>query len=64
MSKTVRVGIVGAGFAASFHLRSYHQVKGISVEIAGIASKTKTRAEAIRTRCRISWRPLHSTASP
>jgi len=50
MSKTVRVGIVGAGFAASFHLRSYHQVKGISVEIAGLASKTKTRAEQLSGR--------------
>jgi predicted dehydrogenase len=48
MSKTVRVGMVGAGFAASFHLRSYHQVTGISVEIAGLASKTKTRAEQPR----------------
>jgi len=36
MKKPVRVGIVGAGFSASFHLRSYRQVKEIPVEIAAI----------------------------
>jgi predicted dehydrogenase len=44
------VGIVGAGFAASFHLRSYQQVKGIPVEVVGIASKTRARAEHVAGR--------------
>jgi len=38
---------VGAGFAASFHLRSYRQVKEIPVEIVAIASKTQARAERL-----------------
>jgi predicted dehydrogenase len=50
MKKPVRVGMVGAGFAASFHLRSYHQVKEIPVEIAAIAGKTKDHAEQLASR--------------
>ncbi len=38
---------MGAGFAASFHLRSYRQVKEIPVEIVAIASKTQARAEQL-----------------
>ncbi len=45
MSKTVRVGIVGAGFAGAFHLRSYRQVQGIPVEVAAIVDVDKGRAE-------------------
>jgi len=41
---------VGAGFAASFHLRSYRQVKEIPVEIVAIASKTRARAEQLADR--------------
>ena len=48
--KSVKVGMVGAGFAASFHLRSYQQVKGIPVEVVGIASKTRARAEQVAGR--------------
>jgi len=50
MKEPVRVGIVGAGFAASFHLRSYHQVKEIPVEIAAIAGKTREHAEQLAGR--------------
>ena len=45
MSKTVHVGIVGAGFAGAFHLRSYRQVQGVPVEVAAIADVDKGRAE-------------------
>jgi len=45
MSKTVRVGLVGAGFAAAFHLRSYRQVQGVPVEIGAIVDVDKARAE-------------------
>ncbi len=41
---------MGAGFAASFHLRSYQQVKGVPIEVAVIASKTKARAEQLAAR--------------
>ena len=47
MSKAVKVGIVGAGFAAAFHLRCYRQVQGVPVEIAAIADINKARAEAL-----------------
>jgi predicted dehydrogenase len=46
----VNVGMVGAGFAAAFHLRSYRQVKEIPVRLAAIASKTRSRAEALASR--------------
>ena len=46
----MKVGIVGAGFAASFHLRSYQQVQRVPVEIAAIASRTKARAEELAGR--------------
>jgi predicted dehydrogenase len=45
MSKTVRVGIVGAGFAGAFHLRSYRQVQGVPVEVAAIVDVDKGRGE-------------------
>jgi predicted dehydrogenase len=36
--KSVRVGLVGAGFAAKFHLASLRQVHGVQVEVAGVTS--------------------------
>ncbi len=47
MQETVKIGIVGAGFAASFHLRSYAQVQGVPVEIAAIVGASKGRAESL-----------------
>jgi len=44
---------VGAGFAASFHLRSYRQVQGVPVEIVAIASRTRARAEDLAGRYHI-----------
>ncbi|MDY7009168.1 MAG: Gfo/Idh/MocA family oxidoreductase [Planctomycetota bacterium] len=41
--KKVRVGIVGAGFAASFHVESLRRVYGFDVELAGV---TSLRAES------------------
>jgi predicted dehydrogenase len=43
----VGVGLVGAGFSASFHLRSYRQVQGVPVEIRAVASRTRARAEKL-----------------
>jgi predicted dehydrogenase len=46
----VRVGVVGAGFAASFHLRCYRQVQGVPVEVAAIVDVNKVRAEELAKR--------------
>jgi predicted dehydrogenase len=54
LNDRVKVGMVGAGFAAGFHLRSYQQVKGIPVEIVALASKTRSRAEALAGRFKIA----------
>ena len=50
MGKTVKVGIVGAGFAAAFHLRCYKQVQGVPLEVAAIVDVNKTRAEEVAKR--------------
>jgi predicted dehydrogenase len=34
--KTIRTGIVGAGFAARFHFESLHKVHGTNIEIEGV----------------------------
>jgi predicted dehydrogenase len=47
MGKPVKVGLVGAGFAASFHLRSYRQVQGVPVEVAAVVDIDRPRAEAL-----------------
>ena len=41
--KTLRIGIVGTGFAGKFHMECFHRVYGVKVELAGITSK---RAES------------------
>ena len=46
----VGVALVGAGFAASFHLASYERVHGVDLEVVGIASRTRSRAEALAQR--------------
>lgn len=63
MTKSIRVGMVGAGFAASFHLSSYSRVSGIAVEVAGIASRTEAKARALADRYGVErvlpdWRSL------
>ncbi len=46
----VRVAVVGAGFAANFHLASYARVYGVDLDVAGIASRTGAKAEALARR--------------
>ena len=46
MTATVRVGIAGARFAARFHLQGLRRVYGVSVEIAGVTSKTAEARDA------------------
>jgi predicted dehydrogenase len=36
---TIRVGLVGAGFAARFHWEGYRRVYGVPVEVVGVTSK-------------------------
>jgi predicted dehydrogenase len=44
--EAIRVGLVGAGFAAEFHLDAIQRVYGVRAEVAGVASKTKESREA------------------
>ena len=46
MAKPIRVGIVGARFAAQFHLAGYRRVYGVPVEVVGVTSKSQESAEA------------------
>jgi predicted dehydrogenase len=40
----IRIGLIGAGFSARFHLESYRKVYGCEFEVAGIASRDPARA--------------------
>lgn len=46
MSQPIRVGIVGARFAARFHLEGLRRVFGVPVAIAGVVSKTPEARDA------------------
>ena len=50
MATPIRVGVVGAGFAAAFHLRCYRQLQGVPVEVAAIVDINKARAEDLAKR--------------
>lgn len=42
----VRVGLIGAGFAADFHVRSLRQTAGVPHEIVGVAAGRQSSADA------------------
>ena len=44
MAKRVRIGILGSGFAAHFHLASYEKVYGEDFEIRGLFGRTRDKA--------------------
>ena len=46
MEKPVRVGFVGARFAARFHWEGIRRVHGVPVEIVGVTSKTPEARDA------------------
>jgi predicted dehydrogenase len=46
-ARRVRIGIIGAGFAAHLHLENYALVHGVEVEIAGIYSPTTERSQRL-----------------
>lgn len=45
MAEPIRVGIVGAGFAARFHLRNLRRVYGVTVEVVGVTSRSSQSRE-------------------
>jgi predicted dehydrogenase len=47
---TLKLGIIGAGFVAKFHVRALQQVRG--VEVAGITSRTTASAAALARQVR------------
>jgi predicted dehydrogenase len=40
----VRVGLIGAGYAAAIHAHAYHKVYGVTVELRAVASNRSERA--------------------
>jgi predicted dehydrogenase len=44
--KTVRIGLIGAGFLARTRVRCYRQVSGYDVQIAAIAASTQASAQS------------------
>lgn len=46
MHEPIRVGIVGAGYAAAFHYEAFLRVTGIPTKVVGVVSQTQSRAEA------------------
>jgi predicted dehydrogenase len=40
MTPPIRVGLVGAGFAARFHLRGFVRVYGVPVEVVGVTARS------------------------
>ncbi len=46
MAKPVRVGFVGARFAAKFHWEAIRRVHGVPIEIVGVTSKTPEARDA------------------
>lgn len=45
MSRTVRIGLIGAGFAAEFHVECLRRVYGAQVELAGVTSRRRESCE-------------------
>ena len=46
MAEPIRVGIVGAGFAARFHLLNLRRVHGVAITIAGVTSRSPQTRDA------------------
>ena len=58
--KTIRTGIVGSGFSASFHFEALRKVYGTNVEVVGVHSRNRERRHGLRPRSEAS---ASSTAS-
>ena len=46
MSSKIKVGLVGAKFAARFHFEGYQRVYGVPLEVVGVTSKSKESRKA------------------
>jgi predicted dehydrogenase len=46
MAKAIRVGLVGAGFAARFHWKGYRKVHGVPISLSGVTSKSEGSRKA------------------
>jgi predicted dehydrogenase len=46
MAETIRVGLVGARFAAKFHWEGYRRVFGVPVKVVGVTSRSAESREA------------------
>ncbi|MBM4312996.1 MAG: Gfo/Idh/MocA family oxidoreductase [Deltaproteobacteria bacterium] len=51
----LRIGIIGAQFAAHLHLHNYKPLRGAKVEIAAVAARTMASAEALAKRFDIPY---------
>ncbi|MGH2457559.1 MAG: Gfo/Idh/MocA family protein [Chloroflexota bacterium] len=45
--KKIRIGLVGAGFAASFHAQCYRRVAGVEVELRAVTAAHRERAQKL-----------------
>ncbi len=48
--KTIRSGIIGAGFSASFHFESIKKICGVNVDVAGVYSSSESGSEYAQAR--------------
>ncbi|PYV87984.1 MAG: oxidoreductase [Acidobacteria bacterium] len=53
MSSKIKVGLVGAKFAARFHFEGYQRVYGVPLEVIGVTSKSKESREAFAAKHQI-----------
>jgi predicted dehydrogenase len=53
--KTVRTGIVGAGFSATFHFEALRQVCGVNVEVVGVHATDRPQGRAYAERRGIAF---------
>jgi len=54
VEETVRCGIIGAGFAASFHLEAVKKVYSVNVDVVGVFSRTEKNRQAFAKKHDIS----------
>jgi predicted dehydrogenase len=61
MKKTIRTGIVGSGFSATFHFEALRRVYGTDVEVLGVYSKNpESRAAYARERGIVAFASLEA----
>lgn len=49
----IGIGIVGAGFAANFHARMYHELAALGAQVVAVASRTGEKAQELAHRYEI-----------